>query len=794
MSKEQDPRDSGAGRRSRATDDIRRNRRAHLDALLKLAGVYKDDGDIDVPASARQLYSDKGAKSYPYKLIKESKEGIDQEETGVPYWATSDWVEVWKLLIEQIITSTSEDEIALSRLPRPYEFYELLLYFIQLTHEERKILNIEGVQHQSLVERALINVLREPDPYKVQHMVEALYKATIGINLNTSARNRITDKTEDPWEIVRIELKSNIDNLLRSNFGREYLTDAKRIKLNDYLMSKCMSEISRIMVESGALHGGDIEKYIDQYLTPELLHRLPLVIDSNERINAFYPVHLLTYDLECCGPLPLRIREESNNISDTEVKEDELLCASLLSIGIKRDQNHAITFGNEDKEAEEIAHILKAGLHLQHGFEMRIDFQIKPFDDDQSARNSTKSKTKSEQKITNFSIRGRGMGGQTALAHRLINVALLSHMPSLENYFPIARDKFMQQEVVGRRTTGIVHSHVVVQLCEKEALAKALKEIRQASKPGDSLKRHYKYEYYYEFSPTGQSDYIGFSVPLTTMRAKTLATLDAIRSARITPKIYTEELINKVRVWESIPETKAQLTAYPFSILMAEDHLKNSEYYKVLENELSPLKESGEIPKNKLGEILKKIPSLYFEAVLFLIHEQLNEGYCQRAHGHLNLIKTVLKHLSNENAEEKTKDSDAGFHIFSASILAGYELEEARAIFFSSSDTSEVSNSWEALCKADNHLKIRQLKYQCLGESAQSVFSSYYDLKAQIAFTRFQLLFYASIHIEDYELKNKVPKLLEGKFIESKRKPLEVTFSQLHWLEKLDFTPLLIPI
>lgn len=759
-------------RNSRKKGDLERNRKAHQKAK-NLAAIYSLQGDILLSKTGKRLYGE-----HDRKIIYT----IDKEDNTLIFYALADWIESLSSVVRKAKEAFKEENTKQASEFRKIPLISEIIYFfrilIELGTEERNLLGLGDNEFQSLLNLVNFNLFNEKEPHLKLKKAEAIYE--ISINLDGS-KDVIFPRTLKEANDIIIQ---GVEQLVKNSFLADLNSEELKYIKSDYI-NDTQQELNRFLLELGLLNHDLNEQNFRKFISSNILRKLPHVIDSNKRNTDYYPIYLEKYDIECLGPLPLRI----GYISDEYHKPQ--ICKFILDVG--------------DSDLEQI---INAGLHLQNSVEMRLDFRLRP-------KYNTKNKSILYNKL--FSVRGKGVGDHLSLANHLINKALLNDISSLCEYFPIAKEKFVHHKRIANSTGSIVHAHSVVQLCKNKALAKSI------------LSKELNYEYFSEFDPFGTADYIGINLPVTVMRARSFSILNVIRSILTNPNNYIEELESKIEYKRQIDYANSLINRYPFSLMSAASYMRYKgnlldKYDSILSEYSSQIKIIRDQDQNYLesskiiSEVIKNIPITYFEGILLIVDGFLQAGLYRRAFQEIEKIEPFLGLLTREMEIVKISEPhdddnhENNFNIFSGSILALYELAFAQYYLISDCEEEKkienanerrvqeivplnrnqyVMRAWQLLNRADDHLNARQEKYKAIGESSQSCFLPYYEIRGKIYYNRALIcfLFPKTINLENVD-KSISDKLKQFKKITSKIKNdnekniLNANFYTLHWFEK----------
>lgn len=624
----------------------------------------------------------------------------------------------------------------------------------RLTWEERKLLNIPRDDRDILVEQALLNLRLYQDQSAHQQILD-LYQTSIGMGRNDTETNSLSplSSTQDIEEYINTLFTNQRD--IRKPSYLLNLDESKQKRLQQ----KANNAITRLMLQAGTGHIRFIQiddqaSYIQKYLSRPFVSRFVQVVVDNNLLNEDYPIYLKEISPTHIGPLPLP-RPNAD-------LDKWLFDLDLLESKYANDGNQARLSAPMDQISEQLL--------SQYATQIEGEFYIRlPLDSEDDQEGNL-------QRIS-FIVEGSGLGGLMSQVIRVVNSALFWDIDCLrDDYFPIAHDVQIAQDVVGNNIPSPVWSHLLVKLCRIDTLQETLwqsclrihqaqQDIGRTQRMGSSQALSHSICSYEEFSfhdPIDRGDYCDFDALRSVARAALQARLRALRNTKISAKTYLRDLRRRVEQQNILKESKALLSGYPFSSFAMEKHL-----VKLL---LESQTESLESDKHTVGKIF--ISYAVIDAYLVIIEAALKEGAYRRAYKYLQPLKTFLFPISEQwiawcdaIANKRSLPGRARKSPLSGALLVRYELcianyfyildwreeqklgETKYLLGFSDSYPQEPNSilalSWEALDRAEQLLTVRSAKYHAINEVSQATFHPFYKLLCNIYWLRAkQFLFY----------------------------------------------------
>lgn len=680
---------------------------------------------------------------YPDKSPKTGRDYINKLRQGERSLTTGELVDLLYRLQEyyqsqqqyQRRTSdrTSQSCHTSSYVLTPEEMLVLLQKLVQLTPAECQQLSLPAGMEEVMLQQALLNLSLYQDQRDYETII-SLYRSSIGL--------AFVQETSSPFGGLD-DVHRYIETLVEQD--PPYLpAGLSRSKL-DELASKAKREIDRILLKCGVgqfqfqfpnVYRQGQSAYIQQYLPRGFVRRLTQAVIENELLTQDFPIFIKTITIQQIGPFPLRVA--------TQPDDPGLLLGNLLR------------FDDTDVEiASQYANRVTVHFYMRLPADYQSDFP--------AIFEQLKSQDDTGLRI-DFSLSSTGIGGTLSHVIKVINLLLLTDNQSLRSqYFPIAHDVLINQEIIRSNMPSPVWSHSLVQLCKVKTLAAAM----------DQSKTVGKLQLYEQFSfgdQVGRGDYCGFDLILCSANAALQARLRAIRYTEIAPANYGQELCRRIERLYLLQEAISYVESYPFSSFALSSRLRTT-LLRSLQNRA----------------LTTADPYSLFDACLTIAQIDLNEGAYRRAYSYLDQV-AVLKGLSDSGINwlrrfgNENQATLAEFEIFSGALITRFELcrahyfylvdrraERGRRDFlpsYISLDVDErtfnqrlVDEAWQALNRAEEHLNIRLAKYFIINEVSQGLFHPHNQLLAEIYFLRAKLLIFAArqVRVEEPSSPHYIP-------------------------------------
>lgn len=684
---------------------------------------------------------------YPDKSPKTGRDYINKLRQGERSLTTGEFVELLSHLQKHCQSqSSASDNQANPRgnhssqrsspsayVLMPEEMLVLLQKLVQLTPAERQQLQLPAGMEDVMLQQALLNLSLYQDQRDYETIL-SLYRSSIGL--------AFVQETSSPFGGLS-DVHRYIEELVAQD--PPYLpTSLSRSKL-DELTAKAKREIDRILLKCGVgqfqfqfpnVYRQGQSDYIQQYLPRGFVRRLTQAVIENELLTEEFPIFIRTITIQQTGPFPLRVANQP--------ADPGLLLGNLLR------------FDDTDVEiASQYANRVTVHFYMRVPADYQSDFP--------AIFEQLNSQDDTGLRI-DFSLSSTGIGGTLSHVIKVINTVLLRDNQSLRSqYFPIAHDVLINQEIIRSNMPSPVWSHSLVKLCKVETLAAAMDQSKTAG----------RLQLYDQFSfgdQVGRGDYCGFDLIMCSANAALQARLRAIRYTEIAPAEYGRELCRRIERMYLLQEAHSYVESYPFSSFALASRLRKT-LLQALHNRT----------------LTAADPYSLFDACLTIAQIDLGEGAYRRAFSYLEQV-AVLKGLSDTGINwlkrfgNESQSALTDFEIFSGALITRFELCRAHYFYlvdrraeqgireflpsYIPLDLDErtfnqrlVDEAWQALNRAEEHLNIRLAKYFIINEVSQGLFHPHHQLRSQIYFLRAKLLIFAArqVRVEEPSSPHYIP-------------------------------------
>ena len=685
---------------------------------------------------------------------------------------TSDVVTMLAKLDENLKTDYRNHDEDYTRILTADDVLTVLFKLIELTPDERQELGLSASDGLTLLQRALL-ILQTAGGLENYEMIFRIYKAAVGLEFA---------RTEPLTDLEQVDslIAQTVDQILaylpaRPNRNRNNkLPSPSRDKTIEDLTQKAKREIRRLLARSGNQQNpvsGNVvvNSYIRHYLQPAFVVKLAQTVVANERLTDQFPVYLKRITIEACGPLPfvdkgLAISQHSNS------SYPPLFHPMLWQF------DHVNLF----KETQDLSGPGDYDLTSQEATKIVVEFYVKLSENYQPAVNRVFHHLASgQQRRIDFSLSSTGIGGALSHVIKVVNLALLSDISCLTNYFPIAHDVTSTQQIIRENVPSPVWAHSLVKLCHKDTLAKALQACDR-----DHLS---SYEAFAFAEPIGHGDYCGFDFLLSQAQAALHARLQAIRNAGVVPANYITEMARRTEYLLALQNAWSYLQGYPFSSMAM---------IGVIHQEIWP--SDGTIALYGGKETLRKTnPYIHFDACLSIIEALLDEGAYRPARHYLRRIEVIEDYVQQGLAITQSNVNNAlQFEVFSGALIIRYLLCKATYCYLYDTRNSDprylplgatsdinrrvlVQEAWTILEQAQQHASVRLQKYVVLNEVSQGTFHPHYSLLGRIASLRAKLLLFFPYYVPRSDQR-----LPTEYFLGQQRAPASIHWGRLYLFEK----------
>ena len=477
-------------------------------------------------------------------------------------------------------------------------------------------------KEEALLQQALINT-RLYDKWRYHESSTDIYRSSIGVNYIQKLYSGIPYDISQIDDWIAISVKECLKDILTLFDNKD-----KRKKLESILFKKAKNQIDNILIQSGAetlsrLSEKSSKTYINRYLTPGYIKRVTQSVVENVLLNEQIPIYIHSITIDKIDTIPL-----------SDFSKD-----------------------------------LSRNILLKDTYKATVTFHIRP-----------KEET-SEKSIIKYSVSSIGTGGTLSQVIKIINSTILSGVSCLKDFFPIAHDIFINQEIIQYNISSPVWTHCLVQLCENNIINKTMYASRSEILP---------YEQLSDSNYIGRGDFCDFDILKSAAKAALNARLRAIRYTNIDLTQYMKEICQKIEISKIRYKAQNYVTSYPFSSFakiscLEEDILQPHKNKIRILNKYQLIDTNLEIAETYLGEgcykkayeYLIKLSKLYNMDEL---SEQVIEWYLQYKEN--SEIPNDISYQNNTNNF---------LHIASSSHLIRYEICRAMYHYFMELD-DDINN------------------------------------------------------------------------------------------------------
>ena len=678
----------------------------------------------------------------------------NEEETTIPEQETT----IPKLTLGKLVEILLSIEEYRKKLPRTGEKIPQALTreeklmalrkFSQLSLEEQESLKLPTQSEELLLQKLMDEIADPVKGLNRQHILSffrdarTLYKnlkqaevITEYTKMSNSPQLAQENRTElDPEKKIEKLIRDNITIILKNNSGQE----SEKIEPSkiEELTRKIKREISRIKYQSGLRQSEYVNSkhHINQqnrenkkdYFYPLLVNKLTISVIENESLNQDFPIYFKYFEIEKVPPLPLFVSSEKSS----EDSQSKILLNSKLL--------------NNDESIQ--------GLEQLIAYKVKVYFSVKLPENyshrfgkvgkEESKKYSQFSGDKRDLTLT-FCEEVQGIGSPITHIIAAINRVLFDGIPLLKEYFPVTKEIYIKDDVIGQNPNSPVLTHAVVSLCKIEDIKKAIKENKQYDKVIDSQ------DFFY-------GEYYGFDLVEISVKAALYARLKAIKSLGINAQEYLQQLGNLIEERNALKKAVSYVEFYPFSLKAMEGTLN-----KTIFQDSQDSQDSQEKPKYRYAKENYKFEEVNpgeqwsivaYEAHLKITHAYLREGLYRIAKNHLDILKFHI---------DKKYLSDI--------LLAKYYLAQFRYYYMTDlgdkdyyeimDRTSAVSKAEESLAGAEKILMNYQRTCDIIGQTSQTNFYQFFNLVSRFYLHHAKLYIflprYPQKRIYDHFLNNK---------------------------------------
>jgi hypothetical protein len=550
--------------------------------------------------------------------------------------------------------------------------------FSELSFEERNLLNMPVRDGEGLIQKIHEDILNPSYKFRYEEFVR-IYEQFLASKTMHHLGVFYRDTKEEAKETtISSVIDDHISELTNGGLSTEQ---------SNTLRERILGEIYRIEFQSGAEQLNSISNRFDyrrQIISMSrkmFVRNLTKCIIENEGMTNELPVSIKFFEIEKVRPLPLSIYDKARN-------KIGLINPNLLN-----------SSGNEI-----------AGLQRQYTYKIALHFCIRDKD------NPAERKIDFFEEIT-------GIGSPISHAMIAMDRVLMWDIPCIQEYFPVTRQQFSNDTIIGGNKNSAVWSHCVVQLYRKSEIKIALDNGKTLEEIGQAPVSHH-------------GEYCGFDVFEVSIKAAFIARLRAIKhllkEKNITSDEYLEQLRTRVKEYSNLCKAKSLLQYYPFSLGAMKAKI-NSDIFMTTVNGNAEYKY-----RNSEGLLFTNVrngerwSSVAYDAQLKIAEALLKEGRTVNVKKYLSILDDHVQYLS-------------------ALMLARYYVCYAQYHFLSdlASESNDnpnrqkaISESERCLKLAEDSLKRRLRECELLGELSHSNTHPFFEIYSKISLVKARIFLY----------------------------------------------------
>lgn len=735
-----------------------------------LAIERKSDGSPNSTRTALRVGDEELRKILPAVLSDEDSWYEVANSNNRAKVTTGRVVEMLTDLKESLGEAYSSHNEPYSRILTTEDILVALYQLIELTPAERTRLGLPAGDNLTLLKQMLLSLQTRNSTESYEAILRA-YKESVGLEFSDDA-SAITnlDQVNDLIEVSVQAALGYLPERSKSYQKRQKKQSTEEIIVE--LSRKAQREVRRLLVRSGNTQSFLIDKttnhlYISSYLQPAFVKKLSQTVVANERLTAQFPVYLKQLAIEPCGPLPF---------SDTSLGSSKFGSSypDLLDKGLQEldgNAEHLLTSDIPIPSDYELA--------SQEAVKITLGFYLKVPNDYHSLAPETfktlasdNSESKHPYRRVDFSYSSTGVGGTLSHIVKVINTTLLSDVPCLNAFFPIAHDITSTQTIIRDNVPSPIWAHSLIKLCHNKSVGKALWAFDD-----DEL----TYDDFSFGDPIGHGDFCGFDFLIAQAQSSLQARLQTIRNTGVHPPEYIEQLCGKVEQQITTQRAWERVRNYPFSSMA----MIGTIHETILKSTFEERK------------LLEGDPDIYFDAFLSIAEALLDEGAYRASYANLRKLDILEDYARNSLTPQGKANIDSdSCEVFSSKLIVRYLLCKATYYYLFDMEESVpkslrhefsaeisrqqlVEKAWDALDLAQEHIKDRLKKYIVIGEVSQGTFNPHYKLLGRIYLLRARLLTFFPRLVPNAE--NLLP---TENFSGQQRTKASVHWGKLYLLEK----------
>lgn len=486
------------------------------------------------------------------------------------------------------------------------------------------------------------------------------------------------------------DLKKIIVSVLRLEIQNKNLAEDDRYI--QIILEKVTNQINSIKVQSGL---GNISKLNN---VVSVNNRAGLDRASNKIFNTVLPTESLRELIK-----NIIINTELTKCFSIELEHIEVHKKEFLPVETKDDNqiiNHSLLkYDNNSTDIERVVSVFKN----KHTYVVKVKFCLNIVND------------KSQPEKIYFTEEVRGTSSIISLIRKALNRAIFWDIDCLRDFFPVAQEIFLEDQLFFGHSLAAVLSKSRVRLVKLDDLQELLEEqecikyfMRNQSKTDEINEQSEEakpvdFDCYVEGSDVVDGSYCGFDLIESIALSGFFARLKLLQELNIDPKTYMRNIVRRIREQKHLTQGRKYLRSYPFSLLAMENYLTNE-----------ILKKGGYFNQEE-----KRWSNVAYQAFFDIIGGYLNEGLYHAVGDKLKQLESHQKYFS---------------HFFKAD----YYLCQAEYAFLSENNIDEnsrrenIDECIKYIDHAENELKLRVLEFFRIGELSQGNLSPLFSYWARI--------------------------------------------------------------
>ena len=734
-----------------------------------LAINRRPDGSVNSTQTAERVGDKELRKALPAILAGEEawEDAVGASRKKITTGRVVDMLSALKETLNQDYYTHQEPY---SRVLTTEDILVALYQLVELTPNERRQLGLPAGDILTLLKQTLLSLQTKNRTENYEAILKT-YKEAVGLEFpNNNAAITTFDQVN---ELIETSVRDALSYLpeRKSRYPKNQPKEQSRENTIIELTRKAQREVRRLLVRSGNTQPFWMDRtadhpYIQHYLQTAFVKKLAQTVVKNERLTATLPVYLKQLTVRVCGPLPFFDNSLGSHKFGSSYPD-------LLDKGLQELDGSA-----ERPLAADIPVPSDYELASQEAVEISLGFYIKVPTDYQNITQQTFKTLASENiegkrpyRRVDFVYSSTGVGGTLSHIVKIVNKTLLSDIPCLDSFFPIAHDVTCTQTIIRDNVPSPIWAHSLVKLCHNQSVGKALWTFENSQSSYDD----------FSFGdPIGHGDFCGFDFLIAQAQSSLQARLQAIRSTGLHPSEYIQQLCQKVERQNALKRAWQTLKTYPFSSMA----MIGTVHQAVLGDDFED------------RDLCETDPDIYFDAFLSISETLLDEGAYKASYFNLRKLSLLEDYARNSLAQKGNADIDSdSYQVFSSTLVIRYLIckanyyylfdvgdrlpESLRSEFPSQiSRQALVNKAWETLHLAEAHIKDRLKKYVVIGEVSQGTFHPHYKLLGRIYLLRARLLTFFP------RLVPKSEELPTENFSGQQRTKASIHWGKLYLLEK----------